>query len=47
MSVVAIHLGAAHGAPVAPVASVEARAGKGLEGDRHFTALAMPNRARH
>jgi len=36
MSVVAIHVGAAHGAPVAQVASVEARAGKGLEGDRHF-----------
>ena len=36
MTVVAIHLGAAHGAPVDAVASVEARAGMGLEGDRHF-----------
>ena len=38
MTVVAIHLGAEHGAPVDAVASVEARAGKGLEGDRHFLA---------
>ncbi len=36
MTVVAIHLGAEHGAPVEPVPSVRARAGMGLEGDRHF-----------
>jgi MOSC domain-containing protein YiiM len=36
MTVVAIHLASEHGAPVVPVASAEARAGMGLEGDRHF-----------
>jgi MOSC domain-containing protein YiiM len=36
--VVAIHLGADHGGPVEPVPSVRARAGMGLEGDRHFHA---------
>lgn len=36
MTVVAIHLAPEHGAPVEPVASAEARAGRGLEGDRHF-----------
>jgi MOSC domain-containing protein YiiM len=36
MTVVAIHLAAEHGAPVVPVASAAARAGKGLAGDRHF-----------
>ena len=38
MQVVAIHLGADHGGPVEPVPSVRARAGMGLEGDRHFHA---------
>jgi len=38
MTVVAIHLAAEHGAPVAAVTTVPARAGKGLEGDRHFHA---------
>ena len=38
MQVVAIHLGADHGGPVAPMPSVRARAGMGLEGDRHFHA---------
>lgn len=38
MPVVAIHLGADHGGPVEPVPSVRARAGMGLEGDRHFHA---------
>jgi len=36
MTVVAIHLAADHGAPVRPVESVRARAGVGLEGDRHY-----------
>lgn len=36
MTVVAIHVGAEHGGPVRPVESVSARAGMGLEGDRHF-----------
>jgi MOSC domain-containing protein YiiM len=36
VTVVAIHLAPEHGAPVLPVASAEARAGRGLEGDRHF-----------
>ena len=36
MTVVAIHLAAEHGAPVVPVASAQAYAGKGIEGDRHF-----------
>jgi MOSC domain-containing protein YiiM len=36
MTVVAIHLGAQHGMPVEAVTAVEARAGMGLEGDRHF-----------
>ena len=38
MTVVAIHVASEHGAPVAAVASVRARAGRGLEGDRHFHA---------
>jgi MOSC domain-containing protein YiiM len=38
MTVVAIHLGADHGRPVEAVTAVDARAGKGLEGDRHFRA---------
>jgi MOSC domain-containing protein YiiM len=38
MTVVAIHVANDHGAPVEPVASVRARAGMGLEGDRHFHA---------
>lgn len=38
MTVVAIHLGAEHGGPVGPVPSAAARAGMGLEGDRHFHA---------
>ncbi|HEV2952171.1 MAG TPA: MOSC domain-containing protein [Actinomycetota bacterium] len=37
MTVVAIHVAAEHGAPVVPLASAEARAGMGLEGDRHFS----------
>lgn len=36
MTVVAIHVAAEHGAPVVPLASAEARAGMGLEGDRHY-----------
>ena len=36
MTVVAIHIAAEHGAPVTPLASAEAYAGKGLAGDRHF-----------
>lgn len=36
MAVVGIHITAAHGGPVASVTSVRARAGRGLEGDRHF-----------
>jgi MOSC domain-containing protein YiiM len=36
MSVVAIHVAAGHGEPVEDVPSVRARAGMGLEGDRHF-----------
>jgi MOSC domain-containing protein YiiM len=36
MPVVAIHLAAEHGSSVGPVSSVHARAGMGLEGDRHF-----------
>jgi MOSC domain-containing protein YiiM len=36
MPVVAIHVAADHGAPVGSVTSVRARAGMGLEGDRHF-----------
>jgi MOSC domain-containing protein YiiM len=38
MTVVAIHLAAEHGAPVEAQPSVRARAGRGLEGDRHFFA---------
>ena len=36
MTVVAIHVAAEHGAPVVPLTSAEARAGMGLEGDRHY-----------
>jgi MOSC domain-containing protein YiiM len=36
MKVVGIHIGADHGGPVLSVTSVRARAGMGLEGDRHF-----------
>ena len=36
MTVVAIHVAADHGALVTPVQAVRARAGMGLEGDRHF-----------
>jgi MOSC domain-containing protein YiiM len=36
LTVAAIHLAADHGAPVEAVSTVSARAGKGLEGDRHF-----------
>lgn len=35
-SVVSIHLAPANGAPTYPVAEVEAVAGAGLEGDRHY-----------
>jgi MOSC domain-containing protein YiiM len=38
MTVVAIHLAADHGAPVEAVTTVQARAGMGLQGDRHFRA---------
>jgi MOSC domain-containing protein YiiM len=38
MTVVAIHLAGEHGDPVAPVPEARARAGKGLEGDRHYYA---------
>jgi MOSC domain-containing protein YiiM len=38
MTVVAIHLAPEHGAPLVPVASADAHAGKGLAGDRHFFA---------
>ena len=38
MTVVAIHVGADHGGPIEAVASARARAGMGLEGDRHFHA---------
>lgn len=34
--VVAIHIAAIHGEPPRPVGRVQARAGKGLEGNRHF-----------
>jgi MOSC domain-containing protein YiiM len=37
MTVVGIHVAADHGGPVEAVASVRARAGMGLEGDRHFS----------
>jgi MOSC domain-containing protein YiiM len=38
VTVVSIHLAADHGAPVEAVPAVSARAGMGLEGDRHFRA---------
>ena len=38
MTVVAIHLAGEHGDPAEPVPAARARAGKGLEGDRHFHA---------
>jgi MOSC domain-containing protein YiiM len=36
VTVVGIHIAAEHGEPVRAVTSVRARAGMGLEGDRHF-----------
>jgi MOSC domain-containing protein YiiM len=36
MTVVAIHIASEHGSPVIPQTSAAARAGMGLEGDRHF-----------
>ena len=42
MTVVAIHVGPVGGGPLEPVESVHARAGKGLEGDRHLHAEGAP-----
>jgi MOSC domain-containing protein YiiM len=42
MTVEAIHLGAAQVAELWPVASVDAVAGKGLEGDRHYHEEGAP-----
>ena len=43
MTVVAIHIGAGEAAEVRPVESVQAVAGKGLVGDRHFHPGAAPS----
>jgi MOSC domain-containing protein YiiM len=45
MKVVAIHLGAPETPELRTVESVRAVAGKGLEGDRHFTESAKPGEA--
>ena len=45
MKVVAIHLGAHESSELWTVEAVRALAGKGLEGDRHFTEAAKPGQA--